>query len=695
MRMINGSLAIVAAAATLLFPPNSQAVDGLPWIWANICGHLPARVFLQPAADRVTAASSNTPTLPCSAAPTNYHRLQQAAGAGDLSIDLAVGSDPAGTSLCYVYNGLPEAPVIRVQRGHTLTVRLTNALHDTGPDNTQNCLLQTFVDGGTCDEPEQGLRAQPGLDDKFYPIQTNVPHLADGSTNLHVHGLIVSPRPCHDEVIHSSIYPANWGGLVAKPLPCQDAANELTYTYDIPSDHPEGLYWYHTHRHGQAEAATMLGLVGAIVIEGPDDVRRAAMGVGDDVLVIHDVPIMQPSDSTSASQPMPRHTAALNRAARHPRIAPVANPSIDRSNEVTCDADDPDTGGPQVTTLTLNGAAVREMPDGSFPADGAVLTKTMQPGQTEIWRILNASANTAIRPQLVMVQNGVSSTLPLHVLARDGVPVVDDTGHPSMQTIDPTKKPLLLDPSNRLEIVVQAPPAGATLYLDSDQVVVGCAGDGDPARRLLRVVSAGTPVIHPVADAALAPSDPDVYYTHMLDQAPTVQRVLAFTEYPRSFTIAQSTWTGPAPQPGQFDPDATDFYLTQIDSSDDPTLRPVIKPFDMHSPRPDLVVHLHGAQSVTEEWTIQNYALEYHAFHMHQIHFRDISTGSLDPLDAPLLDTVNVPAAANNNGMPDVPGETKLLLTFTRAQIGEFVFHCHVLEHEDNGMMQKIRVVAD
>ena len=45
----------------------------------------------------------------------------------------------------------------------------------------------------------------------------------------------------------------------------------------------------------------------------------------------------------------------------------------------------------------------------------------------------------------------------------------------------------------------------------------------------------------------------------------------------------------------------------------------------MHTLRPDLVMHLHGAQSVTEEWTMQNYTLEYHAFHIHQTHFRDVS----------------------------------------------------------------------
>jgi Multicopper oxidase len=181
----------------------------------------------------------------------------------------------------------------------------------------------------------------------------------------------------------------------------------------------------------------------------------------------------------------------------------------------------------------------------------------------------------------------------------------------------------------------------------------------------------------------------------MLDQTPTVQRVLAFTEYLRGFTTAHSTWDGPAPPPEDVNTAAPDFFLTQIASSADPTLQPVIKPFGMSSLKPDLVVHLNGAASVTEEWVVQNYTLENHAFHMHQAHFRDISAGDRDPQNSPLLDTVNVPFAANVNGVPGTPGQTTLLMTFARAQIGEFVFHCHILGHEDLGMMQKIRVVAD
>ena len=111
--------------------------------------------------------------------------------------------------------------------------------------------------------------------------------------------------------------------------------------------------------------------------------------------------------------------------------------------------------------------------------------------------------------------------------------------------------------------------------------------------------------------------------------------------------------------------------------------------------------HLNGQQSVNEEWVIQNYTLESHPFHMHQLHFRDVTKGDGINGRAPLLDTVNVPPAQRGAStepgvdIPTTPGFVRLRMKFTQAMIGEFVFHCHILGHEDKGMMQKIRVVAD
>jgi len=39
-------------------------------------------------------------------------------------------------------------------------------------------------------------------------------------------------------------------------------------TVQIPQDHPPGLYWYHTHPHGESHRQALDGMSGALVIEG-------------------------------------------------------------------------------------------------------------------------------------------------------------------------------------------------------------------------------------------------------------------------------------------------------------------------------------------------------------------------------------------------------------------------------------------
>jgi FtsP/CotA-like multicopper oxidase with cupredoxin domain len=172
--------------------------------------------------------------------------------------------------------------------------------------------------------------------------------------------------------------------------------------------------------------------------------------------------------------------------------------------------------------------------------------------------------------------------------------------------------------------------------------------------------------------------------------------VLAFTEYPRSFTTQTSGWVGARPGAGDFGPDATDFFLTLIASSDGEANAVSIHPFHMSGP-PDIVVRLNGRERVTEEWLVQNYTLENHSFHLHQTHFRDVTRGADDA--APVLDTVVVPpatrAASPQPGMdmPDVPGFVRLRVAFRKEDVGTFVVHCHIGEHVDNGMMQKVTVL--
>ena len=81
--------------------------------------------------------------------------------------------------------------------------------------------------------------------------------------------------------------------------------------------------------------------------------------------------------------------------------------------------------------------------------------------------------------------------------------------------------------------------------------------------------------------------------------------------------------------------------------------------------------------------------------HIHQVHFRVLSVNGQTVADAPLLDTVTVPAAApaDVTGAARVaPGQVRIKLFFPESLAGDIPFHCHLVDHEDNGMMGVLRV---
>jgi FtsP/CotA-like multicopper oxidase with cupredoxin domain len=91
----------------------------------------------------------------------------------------------------------------------------------------------------------------------------------------------------------------------------------------------------------------------------------------------------------------------------------------------------------------------------------------------------------------------------------------------------------------------------------------------------------------------------------------------------------------------------------------------------------------------TEEWTIVNEDSQYHDFHIHQTGFLVTEVDSAPTDFDGLRDTFSVPPARNGK-----PGEAKLIIPFTNPEIvGRFVFHCHVVKHEDKGMMMTVEVV--
>ena len=91
-----------------------------------------------------------------------------------------------------------------------------------------------------------------------------------------------------------------------------------------------------------------------------------------------------------------------------------------------------------------------------------------------------------------------------------------------------------------------------------------------------------------------------------------------------------------------------------------------------------------------EDWTIENRALETHAFHIHQIHFKLLEVDGKPAPNQDLLDTIEIPYW-DGSGHPY--HSVKVRMDFRDpSTAGTFVFHCHILLHEDLGMMHKILV---
>jgi FtsP/CotA-like multicopper oxidase with cupredoxin domain len=95
------------------------------------------------------------------------------------------------------------------------------------------------------------------------------------------------------------------------------------------------------------------------------------------------------------------------------------------------------------------------------------------------------------------------------------------------------------------------------------------------------------------------------------------------------------------------------------------------------SAEPMVRVHVGGDQ----HWKVVNDTDEVHPFHIHQVHFLAYAENGKQQNPPEWLDTVNVP----------VRGSVDLVMDFSDPIIrGMSLFHCHLLQHEDKGMMAKI-----
>jgi len=402
------------------------------------------------------------------------------------------------------------------------------------------------------------------------------------------------------------------------------------YRFRIPGDEPPGLYWYHPHVHGFTNAQVQGGASGALIIEGIEQSDPQLAGMPERIFIVRDQGLLHPDAKPVQSGNVP------------PPIV-LRDPEGDILNTGT-------GGGKPARDLSINFIPV------PFPnyTPAKIL---MRPSERQLWRVLNASAITYLDLQ-VLVDNAPQ---PLGVVSLDGVPLNWD-GQKEDSTL--WQSHILMPPAGRVEFVIKGFPKGVHATFVTRTVDTGPAGENDPTRPLANITVSPDAPEPPLRLSSAPPSAPQPRLPWLGDVKPVRTRTLYFSEHPQN------------PR----DPNSPTVFMITVEGQ-------TPEPFDPHSTTPNITVH----RGDVEDWIIENRTQELHAFHIHQLHFLLVDWNGV-PLQEPYLrDTINVPYwDAKSPIYPSV----KLRMDFRDPNIvGTFVYHCHLLEHEDGGMMGTIRVL--
>jgi FtsP/CotA-like multicopper oxidase with cupredoxin domain len=433
------------------------------------------------------------------------------------------------------YEGTVPGPTLRVKPGDVLRIKLINDMPpNRGSDPADHLLPHNF-----------------------------------NTTNLHSHGLHVSPSGISDNVMRMM-------------EPGQSYDIEIA----IPSDHIPGTNWYHPHAHGSADVQIASGAVAALIIEGD----------------FADVPEI---------------------VAAKERLLVLTEAVFDEFGMI----EDFATLFPETAARFLAVNGVREP------------TITMRPGEVQRWRILHAGW----QDDMFLDLEGHT----LNQIARDGIPLSRMGLTVPRKPDQPTDYPnaMLMAPGQRIDVLVRAGKPGTYAF----RAVPYDQGYASPTGPIARLVVEGDPLPMNLPTKLPAPlekliGDEEITGTRVLKLSEL--RIHGPTERWRTFRFTIDGKT--------FDPD-----------------------------RVDQRVRL-GA---VEEWTIINDQPDDPEDHVFHIHTNDMLLTKIngEALAEPVwLDTAIVPRQGS------ITFRSRFL-DFT----GKYMLHCHMMNHEELGMMQVVEVYAD
>lgn len=615
-------------------------------------------------------------------------------------------------------NVIPYAgPLLRLNQGDVVNVHLVNN-------------LPPLTDSKHSENPEEPTEA----------------FLSLNPTNLHFHGMLVSAHyptaavPNYGDNIYVYTFnPANGAPPLLAAAHADVRIHSTDYSFTIPNNHPSGLFWIHSHIHGISVNQISSGLSGTITVGAISDYVchqdfcasfLATLPIRH--LVMKDLQAL--TDGTRQDQP--DSTMCLS-----PSTGGLVLPPL---NGYCAGQDFSSSGGPNYAGarwfVTVNGQ--------QFP------TVPMTSPGGEIWRLANESPS--ITYNLSVYNPAVKQNMIFQVLSVDGVALAsnvagDKTGrfhvvscpgvapYSSVGPYPMCADQILMMPSSRVEIWVAyrdakgnltTPPAGAQAILLDSGFNTGPAGDTWPAVNLAQVNfmpvgSANPPRFLTTYGTPLTASNP-LQITQDMNQDQTTASISP----DQGASVANCVPLAPGHRrriyfnvAGDY-PDLFGLGYEEVDTTEPPnrfgiypsvagTYRPVTE-FNGAMPTVCLTLGPNNAP-IPETWELVNLSGENHNFHIHQTKFEVLSvpgvSGTASPTHA-YVDNIPVvhangavnPKSANFN--PNSPGgclsvdawktgacpSTPTLVSIPFFVAGDYVFHCHILEHEDGGMMARVRV---
>lgn len=547
------------------------------------------------------------------------------------------------------------APLIEIQPGETVRIALNNKLPK---------------------EPDCA-KSVPNI---------NVPHCFN-STNLHSHGLWVSPAGNSDNVLIALL-----PGVA------------FEYEYNIPPDHPSGTFWYHPHMHGSTALQVASGMAGTLIVRGN---RKPTAGHNGDI----DTLLMERSGQRVTERVVQLQQVQYACRDDDGNIKKKTVKKDGNDVVVAWVCDEGDTG--KVDKYDQFGQTTWTESGRYTSINGQVLPTfgNARAGAVERWRVVHAGVRNSVNLQFKKMKGGASSfdrlavaeqqswidanctgeALPQFEIASDGLThakAIRKTGN-------------ILQPGYRSDVLVVFPQAGDYCVIDADASADTSVSWTAESRQLLGkvVVGGGEPVTGDAQAYLVKTLSAMADATQDTAMAATIKaglddglRLDAFVPHP-TVTDAELTSSKPG-EPAQ----TMEFSIVQVDVPDPANPGKTVKQtnfqVDNHPYDPKQARTLVLGRS--EEWKLTSISGS-HPFHIHVNPFqidrildandKDVSVAgsgdtSYDGLKGTWRDTLWV-----KNGFR--------LFVRTRYEryIGEYVLHCHILDHEDQGMMQNVRVV--